>query len=174
MDLGRNGAGPLRVKYAIDELEKVGKNFSFPSGTDAQQLEQKNQTFEQLKNLAANLEEYGVFYSFPLDLDMAMIRAYPGYYDASNAQDSEREALDKAVLGEKHEANDYDENGCEVYSDEELKKYRYLFCTKSKVASHYKAMADILELDEIETDCPDFIKRLIEKCSVLLRGTEDK
>lgn len=174
MDLGRNGAGPLRVKYAIDELEKIGENFSFPSGTDAQQLEQKSQTFEQLKNLATNLEEYGVFYSFPLDLDMAMIRAYPGYYDASNAQDSEREALDKAVLGEKHEANDYDENGCEVYSDEELKKYRYLFCTKSKVASHYKAMADILELDEIETDCPDFIKRLIKKCSVLLRGTEDE
>ncbi len=63
-----------------------------------------------------------------------------------------------------------------LYSDEELKKYRYLFCTKSKVASHYQAMADILELDgdDIEAECPDFIKRLIEKCSVLLRGTEDE
>lgn len=105
-----------------------------------------------------------------------MIRAYPSYYDASNAQNSKREALDKAVLGEKHEADDYDEDGCEVYSDDELKKYRYLFCTKSKVASHYKAMAGILELDksDIETECPEFIKRLIEKCSALLRGTEDE
>lgn len=174
MDLGRNGAGPLRIKYAIDELKKVGKKFSFPSGINAQQLERKNLTFAQLKNLAITLEEYGVFYSFPLDLDMAMIFAYPDNYDASNAQNSERETLDKAVLGEKHEADDYDEDGCEIYSDEELKKYRYLFCTKSKVASHYKAMADILELDEIETECPDFIKRLIEKCSVMLRGTEDE
>lgn len=176
MDLGRNGAGPLRIKYAIDELEKIGEKFSFPSGVNAQQLEQKNLTFEQLKSLAIQLEEYGVFYSFPLDLDMAMIFAYPDNYDASNAQDSEREALDKAVLGEKHEADKYDDNGFEIYSCEELKKYRYLFCTKSKVASHYQAMADILELgeDDIEIECPDFIKRLIEKCSALLRGTKDE
>lgn len=176
MDLGRNGAGPLRIKYIIDQLEKIGKKFSFPSGISASQLEQKSLTFEQLKNLAIKLEEYGVFYSFPLDLDMAMIRAYPDYYDVSNANDSGREALDKAVLGEKHEADDYEEDGCEIYSDEELKKYRYLFCTKSKVASHYQAMADILELDkdDLEAECPDFIKRLIEKCSALLRGTEDE
>lgn len=176
MDLGRNGAGSLRVKYAINELKKIGKNFIFPSGISAQQLEQKSLTFEQLKNLSSNLEEYGVFYSFPLDLDMAMIFAYPDYYDASNAHNSKREALDKAVLGENHEADKYDDNGYEIYSDEELKKYRYLFCTKSKVASHYQAMADILELDQgdIEKKCPDFIKRLLEKCSALLRGTEDE
>ena len=176
MDLGRNGAGPLRIKYIIDELKKVGKKFLFPSGINAQQLEQKSLTFEQLKNLTIKLEEYGVFYSFPLDLDMAMIFAYPDYYDASNARDSERETLDKAVLGEKHEADKYDDNGVEIYSDEELKKYRYLFCTKSKVASHYQAMADILELDQddIEKECPDFIKRLFKKCSALLWGTEDE
>lgn len=176
MDLGRNRAGPLRIKYAIDELEKLGKQFSFPSEINAQQLEQKSLTFEQLKNLAIKLEEYGVFYSFPLDLDMAMTRAYPDYYDASNANDSSREALDKAVLGENHEADEYDEDGCEIYSDEELKIYRYLFSTKSKVASHYQAIADILELDEEEigTKCPDFIKRLIKESSALLWGTEDE
>lgn len=176
MDLGRNGAGPLRIKYVIDQLEKIGKKFSFPSGINVQQLEQKSLTFEQLKNLAITLEEYGVFYSFPLDLDMAMIFSYPDNYDASNAQDSEREVLDKAVLGEKHEAGDYDENGFEIYSDDELKKYRYLFSTKSKVASHYKAIADILELDQsdIKKKCPAFIKRLLERGSELLRGTEDE
>jgi len=36
-------------------------------------------------------------------------------------------------------------------------------------------MANILELDpgDIETECPDFIKRLIEKCSTLLCGAEE-
>jgi putative ATP-dependent endonuclease of OLD family len=176
MDLGRNGAGPLRIKYIIDQLETIGKKFSFPSGISAPQLAQKSLTFEQLKNLAIKLEEYGVFYSFPLDLDMAMIFAYPDYYNASNAHDSDRDALDKAVLGEKHEADKYDDNGFEIYSDKELKKYRYLFCTKSKVASHYQAMADILELDQDDIDkkCPDFIKRLLEKCLALLRRTEDE
>lgn len=176
MDLGRNGAGPLRIKYIIDELKKIGKKFSSPSGIDAKKLEQKELSFKQLKKLAIELEEYGVFYSFPLDLDMAMIFAYPDHYDASNAHDSKREALDKAVLGEKHEADKYDDNGVEIYSDEELKKYRYLFCTKSKVASHYQAMANIMELDkkDIMTECPDFIKRLVEKCSAMLWGTDDE
>ena len=172
MDLGRNGAGPLRIKYIIDELTKIGKKISFASKRNVQQLNQKKLTFKQLKNLVIKLEEYGVFYSFPLDLDMAMICAYPDCYDASNAHDSKREVLDKAVLGEKHEADNYDDDGHKIYSDEDLKKYRYLFCTKSKVASHYQAMADILELDEgdIKTECPDFIKRLINKCSTLLGG----
>lgn len=175
MDLGRNGAGPLRIKYIIDELEKIGKTFSFPLGTNTQKLQQKNLTFEQLKNLAIKLEEYGVFYSFPLDLDMAMIRAYPSCYDASGAQNSDRKALDKAVLGEKHDDDKYDNNGYELYSDEELKTYRCLFCTTSKVASHYRAIANVLELDEndIEKECPDFIKRLINKCSTLLWGVAD-
>ena len=176
MDLGRYGAGPLRIKYAIDELDKIGKKISFPSGIKAHQLEQKKLTFEQLKNLAIKLEEYGVFYSFPLDLDMSMIFSYPDNYNASNARNSKREALYKSVLGDKYEIDDYDDNGYEIYSYEDLMKYRCLFCTKSKVASHYQAMADILELDEkdIEENCPSFIKRLIRECSTLLRGTEDE
>jgi len=170
MDLGRNGGGPLRIKYIIDELKKIGKNFSFPSGINAHQIQQKDLTFEQLKSLAIELEKYGMFYSFPLDLDMAMICAYPDCYDDSNAQDSDRESLKKVVLGEKHDIDEYDDDGYVIYSDDELQKYRYFFCSKSKVASHYQAMADICELDEenIETKCPSFIKRLIEKCSNLL------
>jgi len=175
MDLGRNGAGPLRIKYIIDELAKIGTTFSFPAGITSLQLRSKKITFGELKTLAIELETYGVYYSFPLDLDMSMIFAYPDCYDASNAMSSDRKLLDKAVLGDKHDDGEYDDNGYELYSDEELKKYRYLFCTKSKVASHYLAIADILELDEydIEAKCPDVIKRLVEKCSTDLRGTEE-
>lgn len=175
MDLGRNGAGPSRIKYIIDELRKIDQNVSFLSGVDAEQLKEKKLTFEQLKELAIELERYGVYYSFPLDLDMAMIFAYPDCYDASNAKGSDRVSLDKAVLGAEHDIDNYDDNGYEVYSEEELKKYRYLFCTKSKVASHYQAMAEILELEEndFEKECPDFIKRLIKKCSTLLSGIDE-
>lgn len=173
MDLGRSGAGPLRIKYIIDELEKIDRPFAFPEGVSTQKLQEKQLTYRQLNEMAILLEEYGVFYSFPLDLDMAMIFAYPDYYDASNAQDSDREVLDRAVLGENYD--DYDDNGVEIYSDEELKKYRYLFCTKSKVASHYKAIADLLELevDDVVTECPDFLKRLINKSSNLLSESKE-
>ncbi|WCN09972.1 ATP-dependent nuclease [Marinomonas mediterranea] len=176
LDLGRNNAGQCRIEYAIGELRKIGKKFDFPKDISAKNLNEEWLELDQINELISELEKHGVFFSFPLDLDMGMIRAFPECYNADNAKSSDRETLDNAVLGKEHEADNYDDSGEELYSDEELKKYRYLFCTKSKVASHYKAMADILELDEddIETECPDFIKRLIEKCSALLRGADDE
>lgn len=176
LDLGRNNAGQCRIEYAIGELKKIGQTFIFPDDISAKALEEEWLELDQINELTSELEKHGVFFSYPLDLDMAMIRAYPDFYCTDTAKNSDRETLEHAVLGKEHEADNYDDNGAEIYSDEELKKYRYLFCTKSKVASHYHAMADILELDgdDIEAECPDFIKRIIEKCSVLLRGTEDE
>ena len=174
LDLGRNNAGQCRIEYAIGELKKIGKKFTFPATTDANKLNDEYLELEQIEELLTELESYDVYFSFPLDLDMAMIRAFPECYTADNAQKSDRETLDNAVLGKEHEADNYEDNGEELYSDEELIKYRYLFSTKSKVASHYQAIANILELDEddIEKECPDFIKGILEKCSNLLSGTE--
>jgi putative ATP-dependent endonuclease of OLD family len=176
LDLGRNNAGKIRIEYAIDELEKIGEQFDFPQNVSAENLDEELLELNQINELIGELENCRVFFSYPLDLDMAMIRAFPECYNADKAENSDRETLKNAVLGKEHEADSYDDNGEKLYSDEELKKYRYLFCTKSKVASHYKAMADILKLDkdDIEIKCPDFIRRLIEKCSALLRGTEDE
>ncbi|WP_447971191.1 ATP-dependent nuclease [Nitrospira sp. M1] len=175
LDLGRNNAGQCRIEYAIGELKKIGKKFTFPTTIDADILRDEYLELGQIEVLITELESYNVYFSFPLDLDMAMIRAFPECYNADNAQNSDRETLDNAVLGKEHKADNYEDNEEELYSDEELKKYRYLFCTKSKVASHYQAIADILELDEgdIETECPDFIKRLVEKFLTLLSGTEE-
>jgi len=176
LDLGRNKAGQYRIEYAIDELEKIDRKFDFPQNISAKDLNEEWLELDQINELISELEEHGVFFSYPLDLDMAMIRAFPKCYNADNALNSDRKTLDNAVLGIKHEADNYEDKGEELYSDEELKMYRYLFCTKSKVSSHYQAMANILELDEddIESGCPDFIKRLIKKCSALLWGTEDE
>lgn len=153
-------------------MEKLGSSFTLPSNIDNEKLEWEDLTVEQLRELAYSLEEKGVFYSFPLDLDMAMIRAYPSCYDASSARESSREILEKAVLGEGNNINKFNENENKIYSYEELKKYRNLFCTKSKVASHYEAISGVLLLDDIEKRCPDCIKRLILKCSEVLKEAE--
>lgn len=176
LDLGRSNAGQCRIEYAIEELGKIKKTFDFPDGITAKMLNEEWLELEQIDELVVELEKHGVFFSYPLDLDMAMIRAFPDYYNSDNARNSDRETLDQAVLGKGHEADNYDDNGEELYSDEELKKYRYLFSTKSKVASHYHAMADILKLDqnEIGNECPGFIRRLIEKGSSFLWDGEDE
>ncbi len=177
MDLGRSGAGPARIKYAIDELKKIEKKFSSPSGITAEDIEQQSLTFKTLEPFAIELEDSDVFYSYPLDLDMAMIRSFPGQYNASNARESQRTDLVRTVLGEAHEDdNKYNDNDCKTYSDEELKKYRHLFCTKSKVSSHYQAMAEIVQLEDndVKDKCPDFITRLIKKSSKLLKRGEDE
>ena len=175
LDLGRKNAGQCRIEYAISELKKIGENFIFPPKTNAKDLNESYIDLVQIQKLLAELEKYGVYFSFPLDLDMSMIVAFPDCYRASNAQKSDRESLDNAVLGKGHDADEYDENGTEIYSDDELKKYRYLFCTKSKVASHYQAMSEILALSdsEIVNKCPTFIKRLIEKSSMLMHGNQE-
>lgn len=174
LDLGRNGAGFQRVKYIIDELNKVGTEFSIPTEIANEDFEKGNLDYSEIKKLVKALEDYGIFYSTPLDLDMALIEAYPEAYDASKARKSSRKDLDKAVLGAHHDIEFYDDEGYEIYSEEELTKYRYLFCTKSKVASHYKAISEIFELeaDDIIERCPDFIKHLLDKCSELLWGIE--
>lgn len=175
LDLGRYNAGQCRIEYAIKELDKIGIEFIFPKDISPEDLKSEWLELEQIDELVIELEMYGVFFSSPLDLDMSMIRGFPEYYDAKKARKSDRKVLDTAVLGNEHEAEYYEDNGEELYSDEELKKYRYLFCTKSKVASHYKALADIskLEVYEIKKKCPDFIKRLISSSSVLLAGAKD-
>ncbi len=167
LDLGRGGAGAKRISYIIDELEKTESKFAYPNETSKQELQSGNLLFEQLEPYIAELEKkHDVFYSAPLDLDMAMIKAFPEYYDADKANSSERGELISAVLGKKHGIND------KIYSDEELKIYRHLFCTKSKVASHYEARDNIINIDSntIKEKCPKFINRLVKKASLLLEG----
>ncbi|MFW0778209.1 MAG: AAA family ATPase [Rickettsiales bacterium] len=177
LDLGRKNAGQCRIEYAIEELAKVGKNFDYPDSITPKRIEEEYLELDEIKELISGLGHHNVYFSFPLDLDMSMIRAFPTYYNADKAHNDDRAVLENAVLGKDSEAGEYNDNGEELYSDEELKKYRHLFCTKSKVASHYKAMAEIIELEEseLEEHCPDSIRNLIIKCSELVKGeTEDE
>ncbi|MBO6566731.1 MAG: hypothetical protein JJ956_18410, partial [Pseudomonadales bacterium] len=65
--------------------------------------------------------------------------------------------------------------GEDLYSDDELKDYRHLFKTKSKVSSHYAALASIIEIDEDQfaSQCPSFLTRLIDHSASLLSVADD-
>ena len=170
-DLGRHGGGLARIKNTITELENNNKSIQYPESIRRQDLKNLSLSSSQISELLTELETAGIFFSVPLDLDMAMIQAFPQYYNADNAHEADRKRLEKAVLGNTGQSEAYNELDFSL-SDEELKKYRYLFCSKSKVASHYQAMAEIIGLDEIKIKekCPNSIKNLIIKCSQLVRG----
>ncbi|CZG43954.1 TPA: AAA family ATPase [Legionella pneumophila] len=173
LDLGRQSGGPVRIKNIIDELEKQDKYIELPKGMNKKDLSATSIKQDQLNELLIQLEKCNIFFSVPLDLDMVMIQSFPSYYCA-NARDSKRKILEKAVLGDACIPDAYSQSGFSL-SDDELKKYRYLFCTKSKVASHYQAMAEIRELpvSELEEHCPDSIRQLIKLCSKLITRVLD-
>lgn len=167
-DLGRKDAGIKRFKYAIDELNKLEINFEYPTGITYKMISDETLTKDQAWTTLLKLEKYNIFYSTPLDLDMSMIRDFSEYY-IDNANNSERKDLEKAVLGDKGDYSKYKLFECDL-TDDLLKKYRNLFCSKSKVSSHYLAIEEIIKLDtlNIESKCPKRIKALINKAKDIL------
>jgi hypothetical protein len=87
LDLGRKGGGWGRIKTAIVELIENGysreKLLETEGGKQADL--DKMHTWKTDKNLAGwvtFLRRYDVFFSDPLDLDMAMLKAFPTAYEA--------------------------------------------------------------------------------------------
>lgn len=146
-DLGRDGGGEKRL---FEISEKLG----LPK-TSTKEI----------------LEEHNVFFSYPLDFDMLMITAFPDFY-IDNGQDDEHNKLVKSVLGKNGDESKYVAPN-NFFTDELLRKYRYLFKTKSKVASHYLICDKIknMEVSDFEQKCPTVLHRLINKaCDILKKS----
>lgn len=110
---------------------------------------------------------YGVFFSAPLDLDMAMLNAYPNAYKATipkgGGPKMTPENAAKVVLGEAGP-------GLEVYKTAypgygvHMPPYRYHFLTHSKPATHLRAFAHLDE-ETLETAMPNTYRKLINYIS---------
>jgi putative ATP-dependent endonuclease of OLD family len=101
------------------------------------------------------MEKHGVFYSYPLDLDLMLLEAYPDAYNVTTVASTE--ATEEAVLG-KGRAN------VERLDDELLElfdEYQRQFKQGSKPASHIAAMAE-LKNEELLEDLPEPLQRLID------------
>lgn len=172
-DLGRHQGGIERISYIINELNDIGIEFSYPNNLTKNDLLEDKITANDVDLLLKNLEQVGVYYSTPLDLDMAMISSFPELY-ANNANDAEREDLEIAIFGKNRRMDLYEKYNFEL-SNNLLKKYRYLFKTKSKVASHYLAIGEIIELEneEFYNKCPEYLKSLINSAKQILTNGID-
>ncbi|MFC5423161.1 ATP-dependent endonuclease [Bosea eneae] len=173
LDLGRAGGGYGRVKTAIEKLIEIGAPKDELLQTDEGVL--SNEAFgkmhtwttegehETLRGWINALATYGVYFSEPLDLDLAMLAAFPDAYKAiipaGGGPRMEVEDATKAVLGAKGP-------GVALYTgpyeDHQplFPAYRYHFLTQSKPATHLAALTH-MKKSELKADMPEVLAALL-------------
>ena len=177
LDLGRSGGGWGRIKTICEQLIERGVDRDAVLNTTAGPL--SDQDFEKmhhsdpsdlvtLKKWIEHLETYNVFFSWPLDIDMAMLAAFPSAYQAAvgtgrgpigNADDAA-----KAVFGSGGVGLDlYTHNDLSTFVDL-LPLYRYHFLTRSKPATHLAALVNVGD-DDLLQSTPEPLPELIQRIS---------
>lgn len=168
LDLGREGAGWSRIKYAVEQLLAIGVDEKKLLEDVTREELSKMHTWvsdsidDTLKVWIKDLENYGVYFSEPLDLDYSMLRAFPSAYRCLEAgergpNEADEASLLEAILGEKSEAADY----YATLGIEHLSWYRYLFLGRGKPATHALALGRLKDA-ELAKDAPKYLQRLAE------------
>lgn len=184
LDAGREGGGPARITYITRELEK----FHGPSVWDELRLRPASGTGsgDNLAEVLAVLrEEYNVFFLEPLDLDFAMLQAFPEAYMNQAPLgggpripkiEPERTRVMKQrvrqVLG-----IDEDEDISDSYSPDSYHLfpwYKYLFLDRSKPVAHTKALIALEEQSGWLAQMPETLLALVDKVRTLLEETGDR
>lgn len=158
LDCGRFQGGWGRISYAAKQLNKLRPGtFTTESVTTIKSWD-ADADFPAYKvgsGALHRLEQHGIFFSYPLDLDLMLLEAYPDAYDLTVAEPSE--STKEAVLG-KSRANveRLDEAQLALFDE-----YQRQFKQGSKPASHLAALAE-LEDEELMEGLPQPIERLLD------------
>jgi len=181
LDLGRSGGGFGRVKTTIGHLIEEGtpreQLLTLEDGKvlSPEQFEAMSRwdssNAEALASWVADLRNYAIFFSEPLDLDMSMLAAFPTAYEknipAGGGPKMAPEEAAKVALGESGP-------GLEVYKDaladfvKYMPAYRYHFLTRSKPATHLQAFVH-LDDTAIKKGMPETYHALVEHVRVNLK-----
>lgn len=155
LDVARYAAGWGRIKYVNDQFaihqpsKKLPKDYGIPKWNDGKD---KIRDFENYLDI---LEERGVYFSYPMDLDFSMLLAYPKAYNVH--EDKPDEATLKAVLGKSH----YDPSQYSEYELALFNTYHQRFKLGSKPAAHIEALTRLND-DELLDSMPDSLDRLAD------------
>lgn len=171
LDFGRSGAGVNRIKYVVDQLEKIGKKFIY-NGIALNQV-----WFNDKNNLDCNLLNEllscsilsNIFFCAPLDLDYSMLNSFTAKYKTCLSEgsrgpnavttDEQKNDLWKAVLKPEGEFNLFEKSNVDTV--EYFQWYRYLFLGQSKPIIHLEALSKITP-GELADKAPNELKRLIQ------------
>lgn len=167
LDIGRYLGGWGRVKYVNDQLKLYNPDQALPKKHVIPKWNSDEQKIRDDDSYLEELEERGVFFSYPMDLDFSMIIDFPEAYGIGGDDLIEPKASDiKSVLGKKRgDASEYDDGELELFCS-----YHKLFKIGSKPAAHIGALSSLSDeqlLDEMPSEYGDLIDAVIEKLEEL-------
>lgn len=174
LDLGRNQGGWGRIKYVVDQLialQTPGEtlNAAAAAGLPAWNVDAYPVMTDTVGvGWRGYLEGRGVFFSAPLDLDFALMSAFPTEYgvDASEIADPDAETL-TSVLGKgRHVLHQYPPAQARLFG-----AYHTRFKLASKPVQHLRGLAKI---DAVMEDVlPGEYKRLLQAVQARLASTPE-
>ena len=197
LDREKEGAGWGRVQYVRDQLVQRfcespdSLQFTTGSGTvknlsDPEFSDMGNRATDDVKNMDAWLKHFGekhdVFFSAPLDLDFAMLEAFPEVYKGlAPASHGPRlptagtPTYDNAVKSRMHQVLAADIQKPQLNLGSTYSKpqqalfawYKYLFVDGSKPVAHMRAML-ALEDDTLTKRAPVVLRKLVNRANALV------
>lgn len=173
LDLGREGGGWSRIKYALEQLIAFGapETILNPIGKDglsSMHTWSNTEVDATMLSWIQFLESHQIYFSSPLDLDFAMLQAFRTTYEKLEAGErgpitATNDALMASVLGEKSPAAAYYQKA----GNDALLWYRYLFLGRGKPATHALALGELKD-DDLAQNAPDVLKRLAHQIASAL------
>lgn len=179
LDLGRKHGGVKIIKSCFENLYKIQNNFwedpqyqyQEVTPTNADSLRDEDLLNESTINWLKAFQENGIFFSYPIDLDFAMLFAFPAEYKVpytggTGPHTNDIQNKKKRTLKTECNINlpfpDY-------YNDTFI-WYPYLFLDGSKPEAHMTAFSRIK--GNISKSVPDALKALISYIKVKLQLSE--
>lgn len=155
LDVARYAAGWGRIKYVNDQLAVYEPSKVLPAGHGIPNWNDATHKVRDYEHYLDALEDRDVYFSYPMDLDFAMLLAYPDAYGV--VREDPEESTIKAVLGKSHDdASQYSKDEQQLFNT-----YHQRFKLGSKPAAHIDALAQLTD-EELLADMPTSLSRLAD------------
>lgn len=191
LDVGREGGGWGRVKYALQQLINIGKNKKklleveggkVLSDEEFEKMHTWGHTDNKLDSLmewVTFLKKYNIFYSSPLDLDFLMLEHYPEIYKKAipknggpriPEKDKERDKFAAKVTNAVAATLKSEDAKGETYTEEQKELmiwYNYHFLGRGKPVTHMNALS-LMDDEKIKEKTPPVLMEIFDKIDKIL------
>ena len=155
LDVARHQAGWGRIKYVNDQLGKYRLDQKLPKDYVIPKWDSTKDMVRDFDNYLEELEDRDVYFSYPMDLDFAMLLAYPEAYGV--VRETPDDSTIVAVLGKSHhDASQYSEDEQKLFGT-----YHSSFKIGSKPAAHIEALAKLSD-EDLLANMPESLGRLAD------------
>jgi len=183
-DRRRETGGWARIKYVLKQLIENGvakkdilklEDGAILPDNELDEMHKRDFDFSDEKAWIEDIEQHRLYFSYPLDFDYMMLKAFPDYYKQSydggvgpripkdlskNSYNALRNAY-AAVI--KKDPENIKRNMSMLSKNAEFYFwYRYLFLGRSKPVSHLRMIAEI-DKEELVGNCPEILKKIAAK-----------